>query len=55
MYRYVYIELGHSARNVYLQAEALGLGTVAVGAFVDDRVRELLGEWCEENGLDYTT
>ena len=40
--RYVYIELGHSAQNVYLQAEALGLGTGAIGAFVDDRVREVL-------------
>ena len=39
---YAYIELGHSAQNVYLQVEALGLGTVAVGAFNDDRVREVL-------------
>ena len=40
--RYTYIELGHSAQNVYLQAEALGLGTVAVGAFTDDRVIQIL-------------
>ena len=40
--KYVYIELGHSAQNVYLQVEALGLGTVAIGAFADDRVREIL-------------
>ena len=39
---YAYIELGHSAQNVYLQAEALGLGTVAVGAFRDARVRQIL-------------
>ena len=39
---YTYIEVGHSAQNVYLQAEALGLGTVAIGAFIDDRVREVL-------------
>ena len=39
---YVYIELGHSAQNVYLQVEALGLGTVAVGAFIDDQVRQIL-------------
>ena len=39
---YVYIEVGHSAQNVYLQAEALGLGTCAIGAFTDDQVRRLL-------------
>ncbi|MCL1877714.1 MAG: SagB/ThcOx family dehydrogenase [Defluviitaleaceae bacterium] len=39
---YIYIEVGHSAQNVYLQAEALGLGTVAVGAFIDDQVAEVL-------------
>jgi nitroreductase len=30
-------------QNLYLQAEALGLGTVAVGAFEDDDVRRILG------------
>jgi len=39
---FVYIEVGHSAQNVYLQAEALGFGTCAIGAFTADRVRELL-------------
>ena len=39
---YTYIEVGHSAQNVYLQAEALGLGTVAVGAFVDEMVSQIL-------------
>jgi len=39
---YVYIEVGHSAQNVYLQAEALGLGTCAIGAFTDNTVRQLL-------------
>ena len=40
--RYVCMDLGHSAQNVYLQTEALHLGTCAVGAFVDDKVSEVL-------------
>jgi len=34
--------VGHAARNVYLQAVSLGLGTVVVGAFDDDGVERLL-------------
>ncbi len=36
--RYVCMDLGHSAQNVYLQAYALNLGTCAVGAFTDKMV-----------------
>jgi len=40
--RYVHIEVGHAGQNIYLQATALGLGTVAIGAFHDESVREVL-------------
>ena len=40
--RYVHIEVGHAGQNIYLQTTALGLATVAIGAFHDEQVREVL-------------
>ncbi|MCD5383626.1 SagB/ThcOx family dehydrogenase [candidate division WOR-3 bacterium] len=41
--RYVYMEVGHVGQNIHLQAETLGLGTVIIGAFYDNKVKEILG------------
>ena len=41
--RYVHMEVGSVAENVYLQAESLNLGTVFIGAFDDQEVKEALG------------
>jgi SagB-type dehydrogenase family enzyme len=40
--RYVKIEVGHAAQNLLLQAVALDLGAVPVGAFHDDRVAAVM-------------
>jgi len=40
--RYVHMEVGHAAENVYLQAVSLKLGTVVVGAFEDEKVKKIL-------------
>jgi SagB-type dehydrogenase family enzyme len=41
--RYVPMDAAHSAQNVLLQAVALGLAAVPVGAFDDDGVRAVMG------------
>jgi SagB-type dehydrogenase family enzyme len=40
--RYVHLEAGHAAQNLLLQAVALGLGAVPVGAFYDEKVQRAL-------------
>lgn len=41
--RYIYLEAGHAAQNICLQAVALGLAVTPIGAFRDDAVHDLLG------------
>jgi SagB-type dehydrogenase family enzyme len=41
--RYMFMEAGHAAQNVLLEAQALGLSSVPVGAFEDDALREAIG------------
>lgn len=40
--RFVTLEAGHAAQNVLLEAVALGLGAVSIGAFADDGVKASL-------------
>lgn len=47
--RYVLLEAGHVAQNICLMAAHLGLGTVPIGAFSDNRVKRVLN--CKENPI----
>lgn len=40
--QYVHMDAGHAAQNICLQATALGLGTVPIGAFHDKKVAATL-------------
>ncbi len=40
--QYVYLEAGHAAQNLLLQATALDLGAVPVGAFHDEQIEKVL-------------
>lgn len=51
-YRYIYMEAGAICQNIYLAATALGMGTVAVGAFEDGEVNRILEvDGMEESAL----
>jgi SagB-type dehydrogenase family enzyme len=49
--RYVMMEVGHAAQNLLLQAVALGLGAVLIGAFRDSEVHKILSLPDEEAPL----
>ena len=50
-YRYVHMDSGFAAENLHLQAVALGLGTVVMGAFSDDQVHQVMNLSEEEKPL----
>jgi SagB-type dehydrogenase family enzyme len=49
--RYVHMEAGHAAQNVYLQAVSLDLGTLVVGAFDDEKVKSVVNMADDEDPL----
>ncbi len=49
--RYVHMEVGHAAQNACLQAIALGLNTVVIGAFRDTEVKKIANLAAEEQPL----
>lgn len=42
-YRYIFLDAGHIAQNLYLSAEAIGCGVCAIAAFSDDDMNRILG------------
>jgi len=49
--RYVHMEVGHAGQNILLQATALNLGAVPIGAFYDAQVKSVLRLPKEEEPL----
>ncbi|MCP4727670.1 MAG: SagB/ThcOx family dehydrogenase [bacterium] len=45
---YVYMDIGLACENIHLQAVSLGMGTVVMGAFQENIVRDLIGMPAEE-------
>lgn len=42
-YRYIYLDSGHLAQNLYLAATAMDLGCCAIAAFFDEEVNQIVG------------
>lgn len=49
--RYVEIEVGHAAQNIYLQTVSLNLGAVVIGAFDDEEMKKIIQLPKEEDPL----
>jgi len=49
--RYVHLEAGHVCQNLLLEATALGLGAVPIGAFDDDLLRDAIDAGDDESPL----
>jgi SagB-type dehydrogenase family enzyme len=49
--RYIHIEVGHSAQNVFLQAQSLGIEAAVVGAMDGERIKAILKLSTEEEVL----
>jgi len=49
--QYVYMEAGHAAQNIHLQAVALGLASVPVGALQESALADVLGLSSDETPL----
>jgi len=49
--RYVHMEVGHAAQNIYLQAVSLNLGLVVIGAFDDEEVKKIMNMEDKEQPL----
>ena len=49
--RYVHMEIGHAAQNVFLQAGALDLGAAVIGAFFDEEVEKVVQMERDERAL----
>lgn len=41
-YRYILLEAGHMAQNIYLLSAALGLKCCAIGGYIDDKINRLI-------------